>query len=108
MNTQSDAYLSADMPAAYRIRVRGRVKASWTDRFDGMTISSSAQTQHIAVTTLSGTVPDQAALIGVLNALYALRLTLLTVECLEVQAAEDLVDATQTPELLRGADLQAA
>lgn len=87
MSTLRDEYLSADMPVAYRIRVQGRIRASWVDRFDGMTILLSPETQHPAITTLLGTVPDQAALMGVFSALQELRLAIVSVECVENLAA---------------------
>jgi hypothetical protein len=67
-----------DKPADYRIKVRGVVPESWTDRLGGMGIVSVTS----AATTLEGWLPDQAALNGVLDALYQLRLPLLEVICL--------------------------
>jgi hypothetical protein len=67
-----------DKPAVYRIKVRGVVPESWIDRLRDMGIVSVAS----AATTLEGRLPDQAALNGVLNTLYQLRLPLLEVTCL--------------------------
>jgi hypothetical protein len=67
-----------DKPATYQIKVRGSVPESWIDRLGGMRIVAVSS----ALTTLEGWLPDQAALKGVLDTLYDLRLTLLTVECL--------------------------
>jgi len=53
-------------PGNYRIRALGFLDESWSDRLSGM---------HI-------TVRDQAALAGVLNTLYELHLSLLSVEYL--------------------------
>jgi hypothetical protein len=46
-------------------------------------INATSQEGKKAVTTLSGPVIDQAALFGVLKALYDMRLPLLSVECLD-------------------------
>jgi hypothetical protein len=67
-----------DKPAVYRIKVRGVVPESWIDRLQDMDIVSVAS----AATILEGWLPDQAALNGVLNTLYQLRLPLLEVTCL--------------------------
>ena len=66
-----------DKPAVYRIRVEGVVPESWIDRLGGLRIVSVTS----AATTLEGRLPDQAALSGVLDTLYHLRLPLLEVSC---------------------------
>jgi hypothetical protein len=67
-------------PITYRIRVGGKVKESWADWFDGMTIDSEMEAGEKPVSTLSGTLPDQSALYGVLNKIRNLGLKLLSVE----------------------------
>ena|SRR2546423_198164 len=47
--------------AFYEIRVKGSLDARWYELFEGMTIASENN-----VTTISGMVPDQAALHGLL------------------------------------------
>jgi hypothetical protein len=78
-----DNKISVDNPAIYSIRVVGRLDQSWSNRLGGMTISVSSQEGQSAVSTLSGAMIDQAALFGVLKALYDMHLPLLSVECLE-------------------------
>lgn len=77
-----NASISCDQPATYRICVQGRITASWADRFEGMAITSNQPTQSPPRTILAGTLSDQAALVGVLNSLYEMRLAILSVECL--------------------------
>ena len=89
--------LSADMPAAYRIRVLGSLKASWFDRLEGMTIGVTPARQYLVVTTLSGILADQAALVGVLNSLHELRLMILSVECLEDHPLKNPENGVETP-----------
>ena len=81
--------LTLDTPATYRIRVKGHLDSSWSDCLSGLAISRSGQGDEPVVTTLYGPVLDQAALAGVLNALYGLHLPLLSVEYLgEMQSGQ--------------------
>lgn len=68
----------------YEIHIRGYLDERWSDRLGGMTISPMENETGVTITTLIGQLPDQAALFGVLNALYDMRLPVLSVECLEV------------------------
>ncbi len=75
-----NAHLSMNQPATYQIQVQGCLPEHWPDFFGHMTAKvekCGAET----ITMLSGTVVDQAALHGVLQALYALGLPVLSVEC---------------------------
>jgi hypothetical protein len=76
--------LTIDRPASYRIRVVGFLDKNWSDRLAGLEITCDEVQGRNSVTTLSGTLIDQAAVFGVLNALYDMRLPLLSVECLEL------------------------
>lgn len=81
---QNERQLTVDKPATYCIQVVGYLDEHWSDRLGGLKINSSYQGGKTAVTTLSGPIIDQAALFGVLKALYDMRLPLLSVECLEI------------------------
>ena len=72
-----------DRSGKYRIRVQGFLDESWSQRLDGISITTRKQGDHKQVTTLVGIMVDQAALAGVLNTLYELHLTLLSVEYLD-------------------------
>ncbi len=67
-------------PAAYRIRVQGSVDPHWSDWFSGLALAEEGDASGLPVTVLTGMVPDQAALRGILNKLWDLNLTLLAVE----------------------------
>lgn len=69
-------------PASYRICVQGVLDESWTDIFAGLMITCDPAAVPGPVTTLTGSMIDQAMLLGVLNGLYNLGLSLLLVECL--------------------------
>jgi len=71
--------LHPDHPAFYRIQIQGHLGQHWSESMAGLTISVSEEHDQ-PVTTLSGEVLDQAALMGVLNGLYGMGYTLLSVE----------------------------
>jgi hypothetical protein len=75
--------LAQDQPGAYEIRVRGSIADNWSDWFEGMTIEHEAGTEGFPITVLTGTVVDQAALIGILRKLHDLRLQLLSLNQVE-------------------------
>jgi hypothetical protein len=60
----------------YMIRIQGHLDPSWQDRFGGLCIEQ----QETGTTLLSGMLPDQAALHGVLLQVVRLGLTLLSLE----------------------------
>ena len=66
--------------ANYRIVVKGYLDPSYSDRVAGMKIEVTQRGDLKPITTLFGTVIDQAELSGVLETLYSLHLTLLNVE----------------------------
>lgn len=67
-------------PAMCVIRVRGTLAAEWSNSMQGMQITVDRSTS-LAITELVGRLTDQAALQGVLAALYELGMPLLSVEC---------------------------
>ena len=67
--------LSMDGPAIYRICVTGVLSSDWSNRLAGMQI-----TLNEGNTILVGRLNDQAALSGVLTALYELHLPVINVE----------------------------
>ena len=85
MNTlNSEHALTVDQPAIYCIRVVGHLDENWSTRLGGLDINPSGYQGKRDITTLSGLIIDQAALFGVLKALYDMRLPLLSVECLDI------------------------
>ena len=85
MNTpNSERALTIDRPATYRIQVVGYLDQNWSTRLGGLEINPSGKEGKRAVTMLSGPLIDQAALFGVLKALYDMRLPLLSVECTKI------------------------
>jgi hypothetical protein len=72
--------LSLDQPNAYRIRVQGALDECWAEYFDNMQIEIAQMPDGNKVTILTGCLPDQAAVQGVLQKLYNLGFPLLNVE----------------------------
>ena len=68
------------IPQVYEICVHGRLGPEWSDWFDGLTISHQANGESV----LTGPVPDQAALHGILVKIRDLGLPLLSVRRVEV------------------------
>jgi hypothetical protein len=67
-------------PATYRIRVAGVLGDEWTDRTQGMAVSVRRSESEGAFTELVGELVDEAALMGVLDALYTHGARLLSVD----------------------------
>jgi hypothetical protein len=80
----------------YEIRVRGTLDPQWSDWFDGMTITVETPQDGRPHTRLTGQVDDQAALRGMLNQLWDLNLTLVSVICAGIQEESDDTDLHPT------------
>lgn len=80
MIPQGRAKLTFDQPARYRISIEEQLDECWSDYLGGLEIHCVSTSPREVITTLTGRLLDQAALIGVLNTLYNWRLTLLSVE----------------------------
>ncbi len=72
-----------DTPANYRIRVQGKIDSAWSDIIGDMEISTNFADNTNSVTSLVGYLVDQAALSGLLKALYDQRIPILSVENLD-------------------------
>lgn len=59
----------------FEIHVKGHLSPAWSDWLEGLEVKCLDNGEMI----LSGTIVDQAALMGILNKIYRLNLTLLSV-----------------------------
>ena len=84
---QSWKDLTFEAPASYRIRVQGHLDDSWTDRLGGMVITRAFTEENQPMSILIGRLSDQAALSGVMNALYGLHMSVFSVERLDEMEA---------------------
>ena len=66
-------------PIQYRITVRGRVAPRWSRWLGELQLSYSTAGEDGTVTDLNGTLADQSALQGMLNRIWNLNLTVLSV-----------------------------
>lgn len=80
VHTWKDLKFEASAP--YRIRVQGHLDDSWSNRLGGMVITRAFTSNQQPMTILIGTMNDQAALSGVMSALYNEHLPVLSVELL--------------------------
>ena len=80
--------LTVYAPATYQIRVQGAVGESWGDYYASMTMDTDYAAGQQPVTTLTGQLQDQAALIGALTLLYSRCLPILSVEHLPDQSQD--------------------
>ena len=81
-------------PANYRVVILGTVSEDWSRRLGGMEVTASSPESDEPRTTLEGRLPDQAALRGLLETLYALHLPILEVcrvDDRDKDTAEELV-----------------
>jgi hypothetical protein len=73
------SFPSLTQPAAYRIRIAGRVKNGWSDFMTGLQ-EALVQETGTSLTELTGIVPDQSALFGLLCHIRDMGLSLISVE----------------------------
>jgi hypothetical protein len=69
----------------YRSRVQGHLDPDWQNRFEGWRLDH----EDGGTTLLSGPLPDQAALQGILLQIVRLGLTLLALETSETPGSEE-------------------
>ena len=79
-------------PAVYRLRVDGHLDDHWSAWFDGFTLAH----ENNGTTSLSGFVPDQAALHGLLMKVRDLGITLISLEVLPTQLTRTRLFTTFT------------
>ena len=65
----------------YQIKMQGKLDEKWSDWFNEMTVTLESD-----ITTLTGAVVDQAALRGILDKVWDLNLTLISVNRIEMNS----------------------
>lgn len=78
--TEQFSFLPMDAPAAYRLCVTGCLESDYAQRYWGMTSTPVQSEGEPEQTILDGEVADQAALVGIINALYNMGYAVVTVE----------------------------
>ena len=74
---------------AYEIKVGGRLDESWSEWFCGMSITRQDGCDGSLMTTLTGLVPDQAALRGILSKIWDLNLSLVSVTQFDARLGDE-------------------
>ena len=74
-------------PEQYSIRIEGHLSMNWSDWFEGMTITQTESGETI----LQGSVPDQAALHGLLTRIRDLNLPLVSVTRIKAEPPTEMV-----------------
>ncbi len=74
-NTPEEKQASKSCCCFMEIRVKGQLSDEWSDWFENLEMRHRENGEMI----LSGAIPDQAALMGILNKLHRLNLTILSV-----------------------------
>ena len=77
-----------DERVVYQIKVQGNLDDRWSDWFSGLTVVVGDERENPPVTTLTGLI-DQAALRGILNKIWDLNLTLISVVSIEADKLFD-------------------
>ncbi len=83
MAQKIDPEFSFQKPAMYKIKVLGELKGSWSERLQGLQINIERSPDKKPESILIGQIDDQAALSGVLNALYDFNMTIISVQMLK-------------------------
>lgn len=97
-NSSSSSNLpKIDAPATYTIVVAGWLDSVWLDFFPGLDISVKSESGKDPRTHLVGQVPDQAALLGLLNALNHFRLRLISVQYMASEGQDRLQASIVNP-----------
>ena len=78
----------------YEIHIKGHLSANWSDWFDGLTVTNLEQGESL----ITGPVPDQAALHGLLARVYSLNLTLLGVRRVLLESDERMLPGSSEVE----------
>lgn len=84
-----------DMPATYRICITGCLESELAERRWGMTSSPLEKIDEPEQTMVVGEVADQAALIGIINALYNSGHIIVSVERLLLDADPHVNDTKE-------------
>jgi hypothetical protein len=88
MSMKSSSQIHPAHPVRYQVRLQGLVSADWSDWLHDLTVMTEAY-ENIPVTTLTGTVKDQAALFGLLSFIRDLGAPLISLNYLPGQSSEE-------------------
>lgn len=76
----SNTEIKFNEPAYYKISVQGKLTDSITNILGKMKLTSEDEHDGIIITTLEGTIRDQAELSGIIDTLYSWRYPIIKIE----------------------------
>ena len=82
MSSRIQSKFSFHRPACYEIKVEGLLNKNWEEKLQGLIISSERYPNGDQISVLKGQINDQAALSGILNTLYDMKMTIISVNTL--------------------------
>lgn len=71
-------------PATYQITVQGIIDPNHSVFFGDMKINTTSKAEQAPVSTLTGNIKDQSALLGVLNALNNMRFPIISIKTQDI------------------------
>ncbi len=83
MSSGRNKKLNFKKAAIYKIVVEGTLNESLSDRYRGMQITVERKKEKTPVSILVGEIRDQSALSGILNTLYEMHMTVISVNMLK-------------------------
>ena len=72
-----------DRPTVYQIKISGKIDPGWADWLSGMEVSYETNGDGEKRSVLTGLVPDQAALRGILDRLWNLNIAVISLTPLD-------------------------
>ena len=75
--------IEAESQSYYQIKLQGQLDERWSDWLGNVAFSYEGRSEEFPTTVLTMTIADQAALRGILNSLWDLNLTLLSISRLD-------------------------
>ncbi|MFN8469994.1 MAG: hypothetical protein U0X20_30855 [Caldilineaceae bacterium] len=82
MSQENRQSIRRDHATTYQIEVQGALDAGWAETYGDLHLEHRFSRDGVAITVLTGEVPDQAALAGLLGVTFMLGMPLLSVACL--------------------------
>jgi hypothetical protein len=82
MKTKTNDQFNFKNPAVYKIVIKGAFDKNWSDNLFGMQVEVRKGEGNITFTSLVGEIRDQSALSGLLNNLYEMQMTVISVNML--------------------------
>ena len=84
MNHTDKYEINFQKPAVYKIIVQGEIEKDWSGKLQGLQITIERSQGKRPASILVGQIKDQAALSGIMQTLYEMQMTIISVQRLHV------------------------